>query len=192
MLQTTQFRVVTIGDASVGKTSIISQLLSGQFTEDQCSTIGAMFVLHVEIIGNLRVEMQVWDTAGQERYRSLGPIYYRNAAAAIVVFDLTNLDSFDRLENWITDFLNNAGDRALICVVGNKVDLVESFAVSEERIKQWIDEHQFLYIRTSAKTGQGVRDLFRLVAATLMEGQAKWSCSEIGSPSEKVEKSGCC
>jgi small GTP-binding protein len=158
------YRVITIGDTAVGKTSIISQLVHGQFDSNQESTIGAMFVFHVETVGTRRVEMQVWDTAGQERFRSLGPIYYRNAAAAIAVFDVTSPESFDRITIWTNTFLEIAGDHSLVVLVGNKSDLRDQIAVPETRLSEWAAERGFKYILTSAKTGKGIPELFRLIA----------------------------
>jgi small GTP-binding protein len=191
-LQTRLFRVITIGDTSVGKTSIISQLVHNRFSPDQQSTVGAMFVLHVEIVREQRIEMQVWDTAGQERFRALGPIYYRNAAAAIAVFDLTNQTSFQRLDDWIGAFLGTAGDQALVCVVGNKADLPGDFAVEEERVQQWAEEHHYLYGKTSAKTGEGVQEVFRRVAEALMEPQVGRPPPELSTVDEKETGKGCC
>lgn len=110
-------RVVTIGETSVGKTSIITQLVKKSFNPNEKSTVGAMFVVYNQKLdtstlkdelnnvnnngGEVVVEMQIWDTAGQERFRSLGPIYYRGAEAAVVVFDFTSLNSFERLQSWI-------------------------------------------------------------------------------------------
>jgi small GTP-binding protein len=172
-VETKLFRVITIGDTSVGKTSIITKLVRGEFEAEKQSTVGAMFVAHVEILGSRRIEMQVWDTAGQERFRSLGPIYYRNAAAAIVVFDVTSSETFKRLDNWIHAFLSIAGERAFICIVGNKIDLVDSIAVSDTEVREWAEAHHFPYVKTSAKTGAGVRELFRAVAEELLKRETQ-------------------
>jgi small GTP-binding protein len=186
------FRVVTIGDTCVGKTSIISQLVQGQFDSDQPSTVGAMFVLHAEVINGRRIEMQVWDTAGQERFRSLGPIYYRNASAALVVFDLTRPDTFKRIESWIGAFLNIAGDRALVCVVGNKADLEESLAVTDEEVKSWAEQRHCPYLKTSAKTGLGVRTVFHTIAEELVKREAQINHPETAFQRPPPENTGCC
>jgi small GTP-binding protein len=191
-VETKLFRVITIGDTSVGKTSIISQLVRGEFEAEKQSTVGAMFVAHVETIGARRIEMQVWDTAGQERFRSLGPIYYRNAAAAIVVFDLTSAESFQRLDVWVHAFRGIAGERAFVCVVGNKADLTDAVAVADDEARAWADAHHFPYVRTSAKTGAGVREVFRAVAEELLRRETQVLQPESPVESAAGEAQKCC
>lgn len=117
------FRVVLVGDSEAGKTSIIHWLVRGEFEPHQKNTVGAVFHTISGDINGQRVVMQVWDTAGQEKYRSIGPIYYRKAAAAIAVFDVS-VEGFEaNLENWIVSVKRSATD-PLIYVVGNKVDLL--------------------------------------------------------------------
>jgi small GTP-binding protein len=110
------------------------------------------------------VTLQIWDTAGQEKYRALTPMYYRNARAALVVFDLTNHQSFQAIEEWITD-LDSGPDSVNLFLVGNKCDLEQNRAVTANMAKDWVDQHEAVaYVETSAKTGTGVIDLFTRVA----------------------------
>lgn len=172
-------RVVTIGETSVGKTSIITQLVKKSFNPNEKSTVGAMFVVYNQKLdtntikedpsnntngGDVVVEMQIWDTAGQERFRSLGPIYYRGAEAAVVVFDFTSQNSFDRLQSWITAFQDVAGTDTIIFIIGNKIDLKEKIQVEAETAKCWADERGFKFFSTSALTGEGVEEVFRQLA----------------------------
>jgi small GTP-binding protein len=191
-VKTRLFRVVTIGDASVGKTSIITQLVRGQFDSEQRSTVGAMFVPHVEMVGSRRVEMQIWDTAGQERFRSLGPIYYRNAAAAVIVFDLTCLDTFERIESWVRAFLNIAGERAIVCIVGNKADLTGEIALADEEVLEWTNLNRLQYFKTSAKTGEGIRQLFHAVAVELVKHETQLIPPEQVLGDKDKAKTECC
>jgi small GTP-binding protein len=184
-----------MGDTSVGKTSIIAKLVHGEFNQEEKPTIGAMFVLHVEMVGTRRVEMQVWDTAGQERYRALGPIYYRNAAAALAVFDLTSMESFEKLSSWITNFTEIAGGRALVVVVGNKTDLTDEIVVEESMVKAWTEQHHCRYMLTSAKEGTGITELFALIAEELVKHEKSVN-DKIVEPEIPVKKEGrsqnCC
>lgn len=172
-------RVVTIGETSVGKTSIITQLVKKSFNPNEKSTVGAMFVVYNQKLdtnslkdelnnnisnGDVVVEMQIWDTAGQERFRSLGPIYYRGAEAAVVVFDFTSQNSFDRLQSWITAFQDVAGTETIIFIIGNKIDLKEKIQVSTESAQNWANERGFKFFSTSALTGEGVEEVFRQLA----------------------------
>jgi small GTP-binding protein len=191
-VETRLFRVVTIGDASVGKTSLITKLVRGQFDAEQRSTVGAMFVPHVEMVGSHRVEMQIWDTAGQERFRSLGPIYYRNASGALIVFDLTCPETFERLDDWVRAFVNIAGDKAFVCIVGNKADLTSEVALTKEEVLEWTNANQFQYFRTSARTGEGIRQLFRAVAMELVKREAHALQPERLLPGNGEPKKDCC
>lgn len=161
------FRVVTIGDSSVGKTSIINQLVNQKFNDSEQSTIGAMFVIHVEEIENTRIEMQIWDTAGQEKFRSLGPIYYRNADAAVVVFDTTQQISFKHLDSWIDAFTEVAGTEAVIIIAGNKSDIIDENEVTNEMAQKYANENGYAYFPTSALTGSGIQEMFHNIALKL-------------------------
>jgi small GTP-binding protein len=159
---------VVIGDASVGKTSILNRLVDQGFDAQEKSTIGANYQLWVERIADRKIELQIWDTAGQEKFHSLGPIYFRNAIGAIIVYDVTNRVSFDHLEDWVTMFTEVAEPGALITVVANKID-EEDHAVVAAEGRQWAESQNMDWAQVSAKTGQGVKELFRKFAKDLMD-----------------------
>jgi small GTP-binding protein len=161
------FRVVTIGDSSVGKTSIVNRFIHGQFRSDEPNTVGALYESYTEEHNGRQIEVQVWDTAGQEQYRSLSPVYFRSAAAAILVFDLTNRTSYENLEGWLTCFRSASGDKNLIFLVGNKTDLVSKRRVSEQEAQDWAKENGCQYYETSAHNATGIPELFSSVAKTL-------------------------
>ena len=168
--QTHLYRVVLIGDSSVGKTSILNQLQTNSFDPNENTTIGAMFILHAEAVDpQTIVEMQIWDTAGQEKFKSLGPIYYRNSAAAICVFDLTRKDSWLHVDKWIEAFRSTAGGNSIIFIAGNKVDLDDSRQVSKEEIQHWVEEKKYNYYETSAATGQNIATIFHELATILYQ-----------------------
>jgi small GTP-binding protein len=164
--ETLKFRVVTIGDSSVGKTSIINRFLRDTFELDEPNTIGVLYDSFVQECNGTPVEIQLWDTAGQEQYRALGPVYYRNAAAALVVFDISNRTSFENISDWIKSFRNVSADSATVIIVGNKCDRTDR-AVSPEDAKLWARNNDAVYIETSAKTGQGVDVVFDHLVSTL-------------------------
>ena len=153
------FRVVTIGDSSVGKTCIINRFLRNSFDGNEPNTIGALYDSYYQECNGKTIEIQLWDTAGQEQYRALGPVYFRSASAALVVFDITNRDSFNNLLDWIKAFRNVSGDNTIVIVVGNKCDLSDR-AVQVQEAKEWASVNDCSYVETSAKTGQGVKLLF--------------------------------
>jgi small GTP-binding protein len=161
------FRVVLIGDSSVGKTCIVNRFLYNAFDSDQNTTIGASYQSYSRDEGGSHIELQIWDTAGQERYRSLGPVYYRDSAAALVVFDVTNRASFENLDEWISNFRDAAGEDAQIFVLGNKIDLVDSQKVSINEAQSWCTVRGLSFTPTSAKTTVGIMDLFDNLIAKL-------------------------
>jgi small GTP-binding protein len=158
-----------IGDASVGKTCMLTQLTEHKFSAMEVGTVSANYQLYLEEIDGLRIEIQIWDTAGQEKFRSLGPIYYRNALGAVAVFDVTNRSSFDNLPEWISSFTDVTGKGPVIVVVGNKCDLSHRFQVTREEAAQWAAGKGLAAHFTSARTGEGIRELFQSLARRLMQ-----------------------
>jgi small GTP-binding protein len=161
------FRTVTIGDSSVGKTSLVNKFIRDRFDPSEKNTIGALYDVFTEEVDGRAVEIQIWDTAGQEQYRSLTPVYFRSAAAALLVFDLSNRQSFEHLDDWVTSFRSSSRDRAILFLIGNKCDLTDTRTIFEEEAKEWADHHSCSYIETSARSGSGISQLFKSVAATL-------------------------
>ena len=161
-------RIVIIGNASVGKTALLNQLIDHSFHEFEQSTIGANYQLYAASIDGTRVEVQIWDTAGQEKFKSLGPIYYRNSLGAAVVFDVTNRKTFDDLSEWITAFTEVAGTDTSIVIVANKIDAVEKQQIEFDEIRDWAESKGYLLFLTSAKTGEGVEQLFYALAKDIL------------------------
>ncbi|KAM0752849.1 hypothetical protein T439DRAFT_271380, partial [Meredithblackwellia eburnea MCA 4105] len=112
-----------VGSQGVGKTSIVHRYTSGHFSYSLTSTIGASFLTKRLVVDGCKVRLQLWDTAGQERFRSMAPLYYRGALAAILVYDITNLESFYDIKNWLDELRRNMSPDLIIHVVGSKVDL---------------------------------------------------------------------
>ena len=164
-----QCRIVIIGDTSVGKTSILNQLIDQTFQEYEQTTVGANYQLYVEEIDGKKVEIQIWDTAGQEKFKSLGPIYYRNARGAAVVFDVTNRNTFDHLSEWINAFTEVAGTDTSIFIVANQIDKIDKRQVDSDEIKSWADSNAYRVFETSAKTGEGVAELFHEIAVEILK-----------------------
>lgn len=159
------FRVVLIGDPAVGKTSIVNRLHNDDFDLNEQPTIGSTFVNYLCTFEDTSINLQIWDTAGEEQYRSVGPIYYRRAQAAIVVYDVTIESSFNNLQYWINEFKNASNcSNQDIFIVGNKIDLFEKIAVDADSAKKFAISNNFHFFQTSAKTGEGVIDLFQNVA----------------------------
>jgi small GTP-binding protein len=192
------FRTVTIGDSSVGKTSIVNKFIRDRFDPTEKNTIGALYDSYTDEHEGRQIEVQIWDTAGQEQYRSLSPVYFRSAAAALVVFDITNRTSFLNLNQWLSSFRSASSEKAFLFLVGNKVDLDEMRAVAPEEAREWAARQKCTYFETSARTGDGIIDLFKQVAVTLAgasinEVEAHFQNQKLDAPQEKTgQDGGCC
>eukprot|EP00658_Telonema_sp_P-2_P064319 TRINITY_DN5325_c0_g1_i10.p1 TRINITY_DN5325_c0_g1~~TRINITY_DN5325_c0_g1_i10.p1 ORF type:complete len:203 (-),score=72.95 TRINITY_DN5325_c0_g1_i10:969-1577(-) len=158
-------KIIILGDSGVGKTSLMHQYVSKKFDNRYKATIGADFLTKDVEINGQPVSLQIWDTAGQERFQSLGSAFYRGADACILVFDLTQADSFSHLSMWIDEFQLQAGVRDCV-LIGNKVDLVEKRAVSQKAAVTWCQNKgdNVKYFETSAKDSTGVESAFLAVA----------------------------
>ena len=162
-----KFKLVFLGEQSVGKTSIITRFMYDTFDNTYQATIGIDFLSKTMYLEDRTVRLQLWDTAGQERFRSLIPSYIRDSSVAIVVYDITNDASFKQVPKWIEDVRAERGTDVIIMLVGNKTDLSDKREVSTEEGEKKANEMGVMFIETSAKAGYNVKQLFRRVAAAL-------------------------
>lgn len=176
-----QFKLVLLGESAVGKSSIVHRFVKNTFDDMRESTIGAAFLTQQVHIpeSNTTVKFEIWDTAGQERYKSLAPMYYRNANAALCVYDITSRASFTKAQDWIQELKKRAPDGIRLALVGNKADLKDERQVEETEISQYIEQLNeeatsqgetpipVIYRECSAKTGDGVLEVFDEIARAL-------------------------
>ena len=163
------YKIVVLGDISVGKTSILSRFRYGIFEPEYMPTLGIDFFSQNLFYEDKTIRLILWDTAGEERFRSLIPSYLKNADCIIIVFDITNKDSFNSLNKWLTDSKNNASEGTIYIICGNKSDLKEKRTVNENEIDEYIKKNELIYVECSAKNGEGIKDLFNTVAKNLGE-----------------------
>ena len=164
------YKIVIIGDIGVGKTSILSRFRYGSFEPEYMPTLGIDFFTKNLFFEDKTIRLILWDTAGQERFRSLIPSYLKNADCIIIVFDITNKESFLSLNKWLTDAKNNASENTIYVICGNKIDLKERRTVNENEINEYIEKNTgVIYMECSAKNGQGIKDLFNVIAKNLGE-----------------------
>jgi len=194
-----QFKLVLLGESAVGKSSLVLRFVKGQFLDYQESTIGAAFLTQTVCLNDTTVKFEIWDTAGQERYHSLAPMYYRGAQAAIVVYDITNQDSFERAKNWVKELQRQGNPNIVIALAGNKVDLVAKRAVAIEDAQAYAEENGILFMETSAKTAANVNELFVAIAKKLPKTpprpqSTKLTIEPIDNNASKngAKKGGCC
>jgi len=163
---------IVVGEGGVGKTALAVRFSKGIFTEDYKMTIGVDF--HVKTIsietdeGVTTCKLQLWDTGGQERFGSIRPMYYQGSLGAILVFDLTDYASFERLPQWIEEVRNNVNTEIPFLLVGNKSDLLDQRAVSIKEINNFTRDYNLFYMETSAKTGDGVGDCFYILTSLMI------------------------
>ncbi len=163
------FKIILIGDANSGKTSLLNRYVTKCFNDKYICTIGVDFMTKAVQIDDQTMKLQIWDTAGMEKYKQITTSYYRGAQAAIVCFDLTNKSSFLSLQKWVDDYSKfyNPIFHKNIFIVGNKSDLLEERDVSREEIESWIRTNNYNYFETSARTGENVENLFLELASGL-------------------------
>jgi len=167
-------KIVILGQSGVGKTSMVNQYVRGQFSGNTTATIGAAFMKKEIVINNCKIILQIWDTAGQERFRSMAPMYYRGAHAAILVFDVSSPESLEQASSWVGELQNY--ENSLIVLAANKADLrltLGENCVSAERGAAFAKSLNAAIFETSAKTGKGVEDLFEHIAGTLLKADIK-------------------
>jgi|ERR1711937_676198 len=162
-----KFKLVFLGEQSVGKTSLITRFMYDSFDNTYQATIGIDFLSKTMYLEDRTVRLQLWDTAGQERFRSLIPSYIRDSTVAVVVYDVTNTNSFHQTSKWIDDVRTERGSDVIIVLVGNKTDLADKRQVSIDEGERKAKDLNVMFIETSAKTGYNVKQLFRRVAAAL-------------------------
>ncbi|XP_008288176.1 ras-related protein Rab-6A isoform X1 [Stegastes partitus] len=194
-----KFKLVFLGEQSVGKTSLITRFMYDSFDNTYQATIGIDFLSKTMYLEDRTIRLQLWDTAGQERFRSLIPSYIRDSAAAVVVYDITNVNSFQQTTKWIDDVRTERGSDVIIMLVGNKTDLADKRQVSIEEGERKAKELNVMFIETSAKAGYNVKQLFRRVAAALPGMDTTEDKSSQGMiniqlekpPEQPVSESGC-
>jgi len=164
-----QFKVVLLGEGSVGKTSIMLRYTENKFNTKHVSTVQAAFASKQLFFDRQLVELQIWDTAGQERFHALSPIYYRNSNGALLVYDITDLASFDRVKNWINELRKILGDKVCIVIAGNKSDLCGSRLVEEEAARSFASSVGVPYFECSAKENIDVDIVFAQLTKAMFE-----------------------
>lgn len=176
-------KLVLLGEAAVGKSSLVLRFVSNDFEENKEPTIGAAFLTQRCTIGDKNIKFEIWDTAGQERFANLTPLYYRNAQAALVVYDVTKPASFIKARHWVKELHEQASKNIIIALVGNKVDLVEdpetgeeiegARNVSKEEGQSLADEEKLLFFETSAKSGFNVNKVFTTIGEKIPDANHK-------------------
>lgn len=161
MIEEKEIKLVVLGDQSVGKTSIINRYVTKQFSQVDV-TVMAGFIKKQVVFNDKMINLHIWDTAGQEKYRSLIPMYYKDAQVAILVYDVTNIKSFNYLKTWVQELKEQGPEDVLMVIVGNKIDLIKNNEenVSSEKAELFTKELNGIFMLISAKENYFVENLF--------------------------------
>jgi len=166
-------KVIILGDSGVGKTSLMNQYVNKKFTNQYKATIGADFLTKEVMVDERLGTVQIWDTAGGERFQSLGVAFYRGSDCCILVYDVNVAQSFEHLDLWREEFLNQASPRDPekfpFVVIGNKIDLEHQRVVSNKRANAWCESKNIPYFETSAKEAIHVDQAFQVVAKLALQ-----------------------
>ncbi|CAG5162885.1 uncharacterized protein ALTATR162_LOCUS6309 [Alternaria atra] len=176
-----KFKLVFLGEQSVGKTSLITRFMYDSFDNTYQATIGIDFLSKTMYLEDRTVRLQLWDTAGQERFRSLIPSYIRDSSVAVVVYDITNKKTFENTRKWVDDVRGERGNDVIIVLVGNKTDLNDKREVTTAQGEEEAKKNNLMFIETSAKVGHNVKALFKRIAQALpgMEGEGQQGQSQM-------------
>jgi Ras-related protein Rab-1A len=195
-------QLLIIGDSTVGKTSILSRFANGTFNSNYLATVGLDNFTKDETIDDKNVRIKIWDTAGQERYKALTKGFFRNAEGIMIVYDVTNQESFENLKNWIQSIKDNMGndflERIPVVIIGNKIDSDER-EIKTEDAESFCKQQNYPYFETSAKTGENIDNTIRFLVKKVIDVNSDNKEGNNGNGNIKInteehnkkEKSGC-
>lgn len=174
------FKVVLLGEGRVGKTCLCLRYVHASFSDTQESTIQATYLDKRLTVGKNSVKLMIWDTAGQERFHALGPIYYRDANGALLVYDITDRDSFTKVRHWVKELRKIVGKNIILAIAGNKCDMQKNRQVDEAEAEEYAKSVGAIHLLCSAKTGKNVEQTF----LELTKGMLQLNKDKAGSISE--------
>ncbi|KAH0787288.1 small GTP-binding protein [Histomonas meleagridis] len=179
-------KVVVVGDSGVGKTCLLIRFVRDIFDEESQPTLGVEFMTKIVQTDHHRIQLQLWDTAGQELFRSVTRGYYRGSAGALLVFDLTNRDSFENIGRWLQDIKDVARSDVVTLLLGNKSDLAADRKVSKVEAESFASLHHMQYFETSAKTGDQIQQAIDACVAVI-EKNVDDGAYEVASNNDNVD-----
>ena len=163
------FKILTIGESGVGKTCVLRRFVENKFLKNHLATIGIDFKTKTLNINNQEIKLKIWDTAGQERFRNITTQYYKGADGIVLVYDVTDEASYEKIRDWMEQILSNTQQEEIgLVLLGNKCDM-EPRNVTEEMGKKMAEELKVNYFETSALTGQGIKEAFEQLTRDIMK-----------------------
>jgi small GTP-binding protein len=191
------FKILTIGESGVGKTCILRRFVENKFLKNRLATIGIDFKTKNLIINNQEIKLKIWDTAGQERFRNITTQYYKGADGIVLVYDVTDEASYEKIKDWMDQIVANTQEGEIgLVLLGNKCDM-EPRAVSEEQGIKMAEDLKISYFETSALNGQGIKEAFEQLTRDIMKKKGVGESSsenglELKKDKKKKGKSGDC
>ena len=167
-----ELKIVLVGHTNVGKTCIVRQATTGVFSEDSAPTLGASYVSKLTNVNGTDVRLQIWDTAGQERYKGMTPMYYRGAQTALIVYSVTDSESFDSVDSWLTSLRENAEPNIILFLLANKCDMESERVITTEQGQEKAKQMDAHFYEVSAKTGNGIEEVFSDIPRYFLESQS--------------------
>jgi Ras-related protein Rab-1A len=169
-----RFKVILLGDIAVGKTSILSRFVDDKYTSEYRCNVGVEFkVKSLYLDEKTGADLQIWDTCGEERFRTITRQYYRDSSGIILVFDLTNRNSFQRLDSWIQDISEFGPQNVNIILIGNKIDLDDDRTILTDEATNYAKNNNLTYIEVSAKSAYNVSNLFEILTKTMVQKESE-------------------
>jgi len=192
-------KLLLIGDSGVGKSCLLLRFSDDSFTQSFITTIGIDFKIKTIDLDGKRIKLQIWDTAGQERFRTITTAYYRGAMGILLVYDVTDEQSFQNIRNWIRNIEQHAADNVNRVLIGNKCDMISEKVVETARGQDLADEYSIRFFEASAKTNINVKEAFESIASDI---KARLDATGTGPSKDKgtinvgrdnkTKKGGCC
>ena len=157
------FKIILVGDTSVGKTNIINKYIKNEFREDFYATIGVEFSHKKFVVENRKIKAQIWDTAGQERYKAITRAYYKGAKGAFIVYDITRKETFDDVDKWRNELISSCNQEITVMLIGNKCDLEDQREILKEQGEEKAKSFGFSFLETSALSGENLEKGFQML-----------------------------